>query len=133
MAGEGLTARAACPTIRFRGSGIDVSQIQEVAMSLRFAAARWIAVSCAFGLIAGCSPPSSKDGGADAIELSYSIFFPPSHIQCKTAEAWAEEIEARTGGRVNITTYPGGTLTKASQVYAGVLNGISDIGMSCFA
>ncbi len=29
--------------------------------------------------------------------------------------------------------YPGGSLSKAPQVYEGVVNGISDIGMSCFA
>lgn len=67
------------------------------------------------------------------IELSYSIFFPPSHIQCKTAEAWAEEIAKRTGGKVKITVYPAGTLTQAPQCYEGVVNGLSDIGMSCFA
>ena len=69
----------------------------------------------------------------EAIELSYSIFFPPSHIQCQTAEAWAKEIEKRSDGRVKITLYPGGSLTKAPQCYEGVVNGISDIGMSCFA
>jgi len=67
------------------------------------------------------------------VELSYSIFFPPSHIQCKTAEAWAAEIEKRTDGKVKITVYPAGTLTKAPQCYDGVVNGLSDIGMSCFA
>jgi TRAP-type C4-dicarboxylate transport system substrate-binding protein len=67
------------------------------------------------------------------VTLSYSIFFPPAHIQCKTAEAWAREVEARSGGRLKITIYPGGSLTKAPQCYEGVINGISDIGMSCFA
>jgi TRAP-type C4-dicarboxylate transport system substrate-binding protein len=43
------------------------------------------------------------------------------------------EIESRTGGKVKITVYPGGTLTKAPQCYAGVVDGISDIGMSLFA
>jgi TRAP-type C4-dicarboxylate transport system substrate-binding protein len=70
---------------------------------------------------------------AKPIELSYSIFFPPSHIQYLTAEAWAKELENRTNGRLKITLYPGGTLTKAPQVYDGVVNGVSDIGMSCFA
>jgi TRAP-type C4-dicarboxylate transport system substrate-binding protein len=68
-----------------------------------------------------------------AIELSYSLFFPPTHIQCQTAQAWADEIGKRTSGKVKITVYPGGTLTKAPQCYEGVVNGVSDIGMSCFA
>ncbi len=69
----------------------------------------------------------------EVIELSYSVFFPPSHIQCQTAVAWAEEIGKRTEGRVKITVYPGGALTKAPQCYEGVVSGISDLGMSCFA
>lgn len=67
------------------------------------------------------------------ITLSYSIFFPPAHIQCKIAETWAREVESRSNGRLKINIYPGGTLTKAAQCYEGVINGVSDIGMSCFA
>lgn len=67
------------------------------------------------------------------IELKYSIFFPPTHIQCQTAVEWAKEIEKRTNGRVLITIFPAGQLTKAPQCYEGVVNGISDLGMSCFA
>ncbi|MBD3240001.1 MAG: C4-dicarboxylate ABC transporter substrate-binding protein, partial [Chitinivibrionales bacterium] len=80
-------------------------------------------------LVTGCGKPD----GQKKIELSYSVFFPPSHVQCKVAQAWAEEIGKRTDGRVKITVYSGGSLTKAPQVYDGVVSGISDIGMSCFA
>ncbi|MEA1970269.1 MAG: TRAP transporter substrate-binding protein [Thermodesulfobacteriota bacterium] len=66
-------------------------------------------------------------------ELTYNIFFPPTHSQCKAAVSWAEEIEKRSDGRIKITIFPGGTLTKANQCYDGVVKGISDIGMSCFA
>lgn len=78
-------------------------------------------------------PAGGQRAEAKTIELTYSVFFPPSHIQAKTAVAWAEEIEKRSGGRVKITIFPGGSLTKAPQVYEGVVNGISDLGMSCFA
>lgn len=90
-------------------------------------------------LISGCSKdktsgPGAADSAAEKpIELSYSIFFPASHLQAQTAEAWAREVERRSEGRVEITMYPGGTLTKAPQCYEGVVNGISDIGMSVFA
>lgn len=67
------------------------------------------------------------------IELNYSIFFPATHLQAQTAEAWAKEIEKRTDGRVKITMFAGGTLTPAPECYEGVVNGISDIGMSVFA
>ncbi len=89
---------------------------------------------------AGCSKPKRAVAGRAAgaapvkpITLRYSIFFPPTHVQCKTAEAWAAEIEKRTHGRVKIVMYPGGTLTKAPECFDGVVNGISDIGMSCLA
>jgi TRAP-type transport system periplasmic protein len=84
--------------------------------------------------------PSGGDGSAgppvkpaEVIKLSYSVFFPPTHVQCLAATNWANEIQKRTGGRVQITIYPAGSLTKADQCYEGVLKGISDLGMSCFA
>lgn len=70
---------------------------------------------------------------AGPTELTYSIFLPPTHGQTEAAVAWAKEIEKRTDGAVKITAFPGGTLTKGNQCYDGVVNGISDIGMSVFA
>lgn len=70
---------------------------------------------------------------AKAINLTYSIFFPPTHGQCQAAMSWAKEIEKRTNGQVKIQVFPTGTLTKPQQCYDGVVNGISDIGMSVFA
>ncbi len=78
-------------------------------------------------LISGCGRESEQ------ITLNYSIFFPASHIQYQTALEWAEEIEQRTDGKLSIRLFPGGTLTEAPQVYDGVVNRVSDIGMSCFA
>lgn len=75
-----------------------------------------------------CSKKEEK-----AIELSYSIFFPATHLQAQTGTEWAQEIEKRSGGKVKITVYAGETLTKAPQVYEGVVNGVSDIGMSALA
>jgi len=77
--------------------------------------------------------PAAAAPAGKTIELSYSVFFPPTHIQAVTADAWAREIEKRTNGQVKITIYGGGTLTPGKQCYEGVVNGISDIGMSCFA
>ncbi|MCD6404985.1 MAG: TRAP transporter substrate-binding protein [Planctomycetes bacterium] len=97
---------------------------------------RFVAVAVlALAVVAGFAAPGSAQEKAKpkTIELSYSIFFPPTHIQCKTAEAWAKEIERATDGQVKITIYPAGSLTKAPQCYQGVVDGISDIGMSCFA
>ncbi len=70
---------------------------------------------------------------AAPVELTYSIFFPATHGQCQAAMDWAQEIEKRTDGQVKITVFPGGTLTSPPQAYDGVIKGISDIAMSCFA
>ncbi|MCJ2164820.1 MULTISPECIES: TRAP transporter substrate-binding protein [unclassified Pseudodesulfovibrio] len=66
-------------------------------------------------------------------KLTYSNFFPPTNHQSKLAEAWCKEVEKRTHGKVVVEYYPGGTLTKAKQCYDGVVEGMSDIGLSCLA
>jgi len=74
--------------------------------------------------------PSVK---AKTINLTYSNFFPPTHGHSIAAANMIKEIEKRTNGRVKISYFPGGTLTKPRVCYDGVVKGISDIGMSCFA
>jgi len=69
---------------------------------------------------------------ADPVKLTYSCFFPPTHIQSQLAQAWCQEVEKRTQGQVKIDYFPGQTLTKAAQVYDGVVQGLSDIGFSLF-
>jgi len=72
-------------------------------------------------------------GAQKAVELTFSNFFPAAHKNSKIMEEWIKEIETKTGGKVKIKYYPGGTLTPAAQIYDGVVKGISDIGYSCFA
>jgi len=67
------------------------------------------------------------------VSLTYSVFLPPMHGLSIASGEWAKEIEKRTGGRVKITVYYGGTLTPADKCYDGVLQRISDIGHSCLA
>ena len=70
---------------------------------------------------------------AGPIKLTYSCFFPPTHIQSVLAESWSREVEKRTNGKVKVEYYPGGTLTKAAQCYDGAVTGLSDIGFSVLA
>lgn len=76
---------------------------------------------------------SALSAGAKPTKLTFSIFFPPTHGQTKAAMAWAKEIEKRTDNKVQISVFPGGTLTKAPQCYSGTVKGISDLGFSLFA
>jgi len=98
-------------------------------------AKRWMMTTGAVALasvwaggLTGCKPAANE-----TVNLSYSLLFPPTHVQFIAATNWASEIQQRTGGRVKITLYPAGSLTKPDQCYEGVVKGISDIGMSCFA
>jgi len=86
-------------------------------------------VLVALPLFTSCSAPTATE----TIELTYSNFFPPTHLHSMLAEQFCEEINKRTVGRVEITYYPGGTLTPAPQVYSGIVEGISDMGMSVLA
>jgi len=76
------------------------------------------------------SVPGAK---AKTINLTYSNFFPPTHGHAIAGANMIKEIEKRTNGRVKISYFPGGTLTKSRVCYDGVVKGISDIGQSCFA
>ncbi len=92
---------------------------------MRRALSAMVAVSLALGWTATGAPA--------AVTLTYSNFFPPTHVQSKLAEEWCREVEKRTGGEVTVQYFPGQTLTKADQVYDGVVNGISDVGQALFA
>ena len=70
---------------------------------------------------------------ADTIKLTFSVFFPPTHPHAIASDEMAKEIEKRTNGKVQISVFPGGTLTTAPGNYDGVVNGISDLGHSVFA
>jgi len=91
-------------------------------------------------LFAGCAKENGGDSASakapekmKTYEFNYAVFFPATHLQAQTAEAWANEVEKRTDGRIKITMFHGGTLSKAAQTYEAVETGIADIGMSVFA
>jgi TRAP-type transport system periplasmic protein len=72
---------------------------------------------------------SSATYAADAvIKLSFASYAPPSHRMSKIHEAFGNEIEKRTNGRVKVVYYAGETLVKAAWTYDAVIKGITDIG-----
>lgn len=93
---------------------------------------RWaMVVGCALGMLVQGGLPVLPVKAADKpIELTFSNFFPAPHNNSVLAEEWGKAVEQKTGGKVKITLFHGGTLTPAAQVYDGVVKGISDIGMS---
>ena len=82
---------------------------------------------------AGESTAPVKKARKAEFVLTYSVFFPSTHIHAILAEQWAEEIKKRSDGRIRIDVFSGGVLSSASENYQCVIKGVSDIGMSCFS
>ncbi len=70
---------------------------------------------------------------AEPITLSYANFPPAPTFPCVQMERWKVEVEKRTNGKVQIKTYPGGTLLGAKEMMDGVIAGQADIGNLCMA
>lgn len=84
----------------------------------------------------GCSNSTDapQEESVNIVELKIAHFFPSTHpAETQLVQPWAEAIEEATEGRVKITSYPGQTLLPANAVYDGVVDGIADIGISCFS
>jgi len=73
--------------------------------------------------------PAAKP--AKPIELSLNLFIPPIHTRWTDfIRPWAEEIEAKTNGRVKIVPYFVGAISAAPEVYDSVVTGLADLGES---
>ncbi|MDD3269881.1 MAG: TRAP transporter substrate-binding protein [Syntrophomonadaceae bacterium] len=91
--------------------------------------------------LAGCAKTETKPEQAKQeekkvapVELKLAHFWPATHpAELELVQPWAQDIEKATNGQVKITSYPAETLLKATDVYDGVVKGIADIGISCFA
>lgn len=87
-------------------------------------------------LLSGCANSSSDQGNeaSEPVELKLAHFFPSTHpAETQLIQPWAKAIEEATEGRVVITSYPAQTLLPANEIYNGVIDGIADMGMSCFS
>jgi TRAP-type transport system periplasmic protein len=67
---------------------------------------------------------------AEPIKLKFANYFPVIHKNTVFGQAFCDEIKKRTGGQVEISYYPGGTLLTAPKMAVGVSTGIADIGMA---
>jgi len=72
---------------------------------------------------------SSKSAYAqqEVIRLKFA-FYPPAAIPLgQLLQEFCKDLEQRTGGRLKVDFYGGGSLLKAPQVYEGIVNGITDM------
>jgi TRAP-type transport system periplasmic protein len=78
---------------------------------------------CGIGFFCG-----DKAVAESKITLTYANFPPSTTFPCIQMERWAKEVEKRTGGKVKVQTFPGGTLLPAKNIFDGVIAGTADIG-----
>jgi TRAP-type C4-dicarboxylate transport system substrate-binding protein len=91
----------------------------------RFLPALLVALVAAVGLSGSCLVTTV---GASSITLTYANFPPAPTFPCVQMERWAKEVRERTKGKVEVKTFPGGTLLSAKTMYDGVVKGVADIG-----
>ncbi len=87
----------------------------------------FVATLIGFGSLSGNAT------AADPIKLTYANFPPAPTFPCVQMERWKTEVEKRTGGKVVIQTFPGGTLLDAKNMMDGVIAGTANIGCLCMA
>jgi len=93
---------------------------------------RWFFIFFLVMTLGVCFLFNGRTAYAEPIELRYANLFPPTHIHSKVFEAWGNEIEKRTNGKVKFFYFHGGALLKGAKIYDGTLAGITDVGQSVF-
>jgi TRAP-type transport system periplasmic protein len=73
---------------------------------------------------------SSPCYSADVIRLKFNNYFATTHFVTTLSSQFCDDIKKRTNGRVEIALLSGATLTPPNRVFDGVVQGISDIGLS---
>jgi TRAP-type C4-dicarboxylate transport system substrate-binding protein len=75
-------------------------------------------------------PIDKANAAEEVINLKIANFFPPPSKQSKIAQEFGEELERRSGGRIKVQYFAGGSLLTAPAMYNGIETGITDIGYS---
>ncbi len=81
-------------------------------------------------LVAAVTLLCASYAGADTIRLSFANYMPILHINVPLMQKFCDDVNKRTGGKVEITQYAAGTLLSAPKMAAGVAAGIADIGLA---
>ena len=93
----------------------------------------WWLVMCFVLAFTVVSMSGVDAAGNKPVLLTYSTFFPATNPQGELGDAWAEEIEKRTDGKIKIRYLPGEVFLRGEELYDGLRIGATDIVMSAFA
>lgn len=78
--------------------------------------------------VAGCGAAAVSD--SDVITLRFAHFMPTHHTNATDgADLWMQEVEERTGSRVQFESYPAGQLVSAQQMVPALRAGVVDVGI----
>lgn len=77
------------------------------------------------GALLALAPPTTAC--AQTIELKVSHYLPPNHTVQKTLEAWGDDIDRRSGGRLKLKIYPAAQLGPVQRQFDLVRNGQADL------
>lgn len=83
-----------------------------------------LAVLCTL-LLLGFNPVIASNN--KPIELKFASDIPPFAPICKVWQQWGKDMGEKTGGRINIKFYLGGTLMKSEVMRRGLLRGLCDV------
>ncbi len=88
-----------------------------------FAAASRRGVIVLLALLAACAP----DSGTSAATLRYASSYPPQHPFSQADIAWMKHVEEKSGGRLKIKPFWGGTLVSNDNSVLELSHGVADI------
>lgn len=73
---------------------------------------------------------TSTSDDEEKIQLNYAFFTSETTFLGQMVQHWADELEKRTDGKVEVDIYWGGTLLDAMNMFDGVKSGVADVGMT---
>lgn len=92
----------------------------------------WLGLVCCFLILLGLTGMKTPfvHAAPEVINLSFSNFFPPHFRQNTIIPEFIAEFEKRTNGKVKVKYYPAGSLFTGPGMINGVLQGMTDMGLS---
>lgn len=81
------------------------------------------------GACTGSSGGTGGGGGTEGMTLQYAFYGPAGTHAGQQMEEWAALVAERTGGRISVETFPGGTLLGTGDIFDGVTEGVVDVGL----
>ena len=90
----------------------------------------FFAMAVVIGISLILFPISGAFAAPKVITIKIANFFPPPAKQSKILAQFGKDLESRSGGRLKVQYFAGGSLLKAPAIYKGIESGIADIGYS---